>query len=213
MNEAINERLDAARAELLAALEAHLAFPPHGGNVRGRADSHARVDAASAEVERLRKAMRLLGNAPEAAHAPAPGESVEAYARRYQALAVEARRAPDAELWCLTLSSDLQHLIQQVRLARAPPGQGILALPRFDDALALALECQRTIPPTPQREEDGATDKSSSSKKKKTRTFTCEKHGQNFTHATADCRMLQLERKSEQGPSSGDSPAASNAGS
>src|SRR3989338_647960 len=76
MNEAINERLDAARAELLAALEAHLAFPPHGGNVRGRADSQARVDAASAEVERLRKAMRLLGNAPEAAHAPAPALAV-----------------------------------------------------------------------------------------------------------------------------------------
>jgi hypothetical protein len=76
MNEAINERLDAARAELLAALEAHLAFPPHGGNARGRADSQARVDAASAEVERLRKAMRLLGNAPEAAHAPAPAPAV-----------------------------------------------------------------------------------------------------------------------------------------
>lgn len=76
MNEAINERLDAARAELLAALEAHLAFPPHGGNVRGRADSQARVDAASAEVERLRKALRLLGNAPEAAHAPAPAPAV-----------------------------------------------------------------------------------------------------------------------------------------
>src|SRR3989338_4547854 len=298
MDQAVQERLHVAQQELVAATEALFAFPPQGGNVRGRAESQARLDAAMADVERLRKALRLLGDNPAPAAAAAPvlpapraapvpktlgekplsesafeagriefqrtlrvhglelndhwrrllpmivpqvhldwlefcldadggwtcadaadalrarmvparallqrqaeflriamkaGESVEAYARRYHALAVEARRAPDAELWCLTLRPELQLVLQQVRLARAPQGRGILPLPHFDDALALALECQRTVPGGHSGDRDSSPERTPASKKKKAKSFNCARHGPNFTHNTPECRVRQQE--------------------
>ena len=291
-------RLDEAVDELRNAVTAHLSVASHGGSARARADSQARVDAASAEVERLQKAQSLLDGAagvaaPNAAApraAPVPkelsekplsedkfeagveefsrtlrihglevathwrrllpmvvprlhlgwleqaltshpnwtfqegvtalrarmvparavlqrqseflrltmdaGETVEEYAKRYHALAIEARRVPDPELWCLTLVPELQQVLQQVRLARAPVGQGIMPLASFDDALTLALECQRAIPPAQSQERPS---KESGSKKKAPQpSFMCEKHGRNFTHNTPECRVLQHEKAAAQ---------------
>ncbi|MCW0218658.1 MAG: hypothetical protein OJI67_10080, partial [Prosthecobacter sp.] len=72
MENLIEHRIQAAQTELHAALEAHLTLPAQGGSVRGRADSQARIDAASTEIERLTRARRLLGGPSGATAAPPP---------------------------------------------------------------------------------------------------------------------------------------------
>ena len=156
----------------------------------GAAALRARMVPARALLQRQAEFLRLTMNA---------SESVENYAKRYHALALEARRTPDAELWCITLAPELQQVLQQVRLARAPTGQGIMPLPTFDDALTLALECQSAIPARgPERQTGG----------KKKAALVCEKHGRNFTHDTAGCRALKRtgEAPAQQPRREGESP-------